>query len=59
MNCIQNRCNNEAVLDHIDGEEVDEFCANCAEYWRYTQAISENGWSQEDCPFYVWREFKR
>ena len=55
MKCINNRCINEAVLDYIDGEEVDQFCTNCAEYYRYTQFISENGWTQEDCPLSVYR----
>ena len=55
MKCISNRCTNEAVLDYIDGEEVDQFCTNCAEYYRYTQFISENGWTQEDCPLSVYR----
>ena len=56
MKCQFNKCTNEAVLAFDGEEETDSMCSNCAEYRWYTQSISENGWSQEDCPLSVWRE---
>ena len=56
--CQFNRCTNEAVSAFDGEEETDSMCASCAEYRWYTQSISENGWTQEDCPLSVWRELR-
>ena len=56
--CQFNRCTNEAVSAFDGEEETDSMCGSCAEYRWYTQSISENGLTQEDCPLSVWRELR-
>ena len=58
MKCRNNRRTNEAVLSFDGEEETDDICSSCAEYRLYTQDIVLNGWNQEDCPLYVWRELR-